>query len=164
MKDDTSEVMIHRIIVWFRNDLRVHDNYLLRAASDTVLRSSLKNKGESERQVQTEVLPVFCFDPRFYNQVTPYNTRKCGFNRTRFMLESVANLRANLRKIGSDLLVAHGPVEDVIPQFVPKYQKATEPGEPCVVTSLIYQEEVCYEELQQENILRKRLKKDKVNV
>ena len=63
------------------------------------------------------------------------------------MLESVANLRENLRKVGSDLLVAHGNVEDVIPQFVPKYQKATEPGEPRVVTSLIYQEEVCYEEL-----------------
>ena len=35
--------------------------------------------------------------------------------------------------------------------------------EPGTVTSVLYQEEVCWEELQQENILKKRMKKNKVN-
>ena len=64
------------------------------------------------------------------------------------MIESVANLRANLRKVGSDLIVGHEHVEDFIPKLVPRYQKVAEPGQPKVVTSLLYQEEVCYEEIQ----------------
>ena len=67
LKDEQSDQMIHRIIVWFRNDLRVHDNYLLRAATNTVTRSNLKNKASEGNHVRTEVLPVFCFDPRFYD-------------------------------------------------------------------------------------------------
>ena len=101
--------MIHRIIVWFRNDLRLHDNYLLRTALNTVERSNLKNKAGGANVI-TEVLPVFCFDPRFYDAMTPYGTKKCGFNRTRFMIESVDNLRKNLRAVGSDLIIGHEPV------------------------------------------------------
>merc|ERR1719223_840152 len=155
--------MIHRIIVWFRNDLRVHDNYILKTAMNTVERSNLKNKAGGAK-VTTEVLPVFCFDPRFYDAMTPFGTKKCGFNRTRFILESVANLRKNLQAVGSDLIVSHEPVESFIPKLVPKHRKDLAPGDVREVTSLLYQEEVCYEELQQENALKKALKRDKVNV
>ena len=65
---------MHRIILWFRNDLRIHDNYILKTAYNTVRRAPEK----------TEIVPVFCFDPRFYDQKTKYGTKKCGFNRTRF--------------------------------------------------------------------------------
>lgn len=66
---------MHRIILWFRNDLRVHDNYILRAAYNTVRRAPEK----------TEIVPVFCFDPRFFDDFkSTFGTKKCGFNRTRF--------------------------------------------------------------------------------
>jgi len=66
---------MHRIILWFRNDLRVRDNYILRAAYNTVRRAPEK----------TEIVSVFCFDPRFFDDYkTNYGTKKCGFNRTRF--------------------------------------------------------------------------------
>ena len=46
---------MHRIILWFRNDIRLHDNAII----DWVLK---------QPAVQyKEVLPVFCFDPRYYN-------------------------------------------------------------------------------------------------
>jgi len=43
-----------RIILWLRNDLRLHDNYVINWA----MKYQTQNK---------EILPVFCFDPRIYN-------------------------------------------------------------------------------------------------
>lgn len=31
---------MHRIILWFRNDLRLHDNYIIKTAFDTVAQKS----------------------------------------------------------------------------------------------------------------------------
>ena len=53
-----------RVIVWLRNDLRLHDNYALYKAA------KLAKKGKKE------VIPVFSFDPRWYGPtaVTKYGT------------------------------------------------------------------------------------------
>ena len=59
-----------------------------------------------------QVLPVFCFDPRFL-RASAWGTPKTGPFRAQFLLESVADLKAQLRAIGSDLLVAMGPPEEV---------------------------------------------------
>jgi len=48
---------MNRIIVWLRNDLRVHDN--------PVLDWAVKYGGKSK-----EVLPVYSFDPRFFSHKT----------------------------------------------------------------------------------------------
>ncbi|KAJ9171807.1 hypothetical protein P3X46_015120 [Hevea brasiliensis] len=84
-------------IVWFRNDLRVHDNECLNSAN-----------GES-----MSVLPVYCFDPREYGKSSS------GFDRTgpyraTFIIESVADLRKNLQARGSDLVVRVGKPETVL--------------------------------------------------
>jgi len=51
-----------RIIVWLRNDLRLHDNYCL----DWAVKLKAARK---------EVLPVFSFDPRFTtNRAEKYGT------------------------------------------------------------------------------------------
>ena len=60
-----------------------------------------------------DVLPVYCFDPRFFAP-SAWGTPKTGGRRARFQLECVLNLRENLRAAGSDLLVAVGKPEDVI--------------------------------------------------
>ena len=46
------------VILWFRIDLRIHDN--------SVLDWAAKNTDQS-----THVLPVFCFDPRFNTKSVP---------------------------------------------------------------------------------------------
>lgn len=42
---------------------------------------------------------------------------KCGIHRTRFLLESIKDLRQALQKLGSDLVVRTGPPEDIIPEI-----------------------------------------------
>lgn len=73
-------------IVWFRRDLRVHDNPALRAALDSADR----------------VIPVFIFDDSLLHG------RFESGNRTRFLLESLKDLDASLRKAGGRLFIRHG--------------------------------------------------------
>jgi deoxyribodipyrimidine photolyase len=47
-----------------RNDLRIHDNLVLRQAADKVKEVSAK--------VPVEVVPVFCFDLEYYNGTEEY--------------------------------------------------------------------------------------------
>ncbi|KAG0571171.1 hypothetical protein M758_6G207700 [Ceratodon purpureus] len=110
-------------IVWFRNDLRVHDNEALVSAS----RDSLS------------VLPVYCFDPRDYGKSSS-GFDKTGPYRAKFLLECVANLRSNLREKGSDLIVRIGSPEEVLPDL----------AKTVGAEALYVHQEVTYEELQAE--------------
>ncbi|MBW4888384.1 DASH family cryptochrome [Mucilaginibacter sp. HMF5004] len=95
------------ILVWFRNDLRIHDNEILVEA----IRKADK------------VLPVFCFDP-FYFRTTQYGTLKTGNFRAKFLIESVQNLRDTLRGLGGELIVRMGDPVQIIPQLAEQYQVA----------------------------------------
>jgi deoxyribodipyrimidine photo-lyase len=92
------------ILVWFRNDLRVHDNEIL---FEAVKRSEA-------------VIPVYCFDPRYFAN-TIYGTQKTGAFRTKFLLESVAGLRRSLQKLGGDLMIRFGLPEVVLPEICQQY-------------------------------------------
>jgi deoxyribodipyrimidine photo-lyase len=92
-------------LVWFRRDLRVHDNEAL-----------------AEAAAAAELLPVYCFDPREYGRrefggSDSFAYRKTGSHRAAFRRESVADLRERLRERGSDLLVRHGRPEAVLPEL-----------------------------------------------
>ncbi|XP_057963903.1 blue-light photoreceptor PHR2 isoform X2 [Malania oleifera] len=84
-------------IVWFRNDLRVHDNECLNSANNE----------------SVSVLPVYCFDPRDYGKSSS-GFDKTGPYRAAFLIESVSNLRRNLREKGSNLVVRIGKPETVL--------------------------------------------------
>lgn len=87
-------------IIWFRQDLRLHDNEALTDAFHQA----------------DELLPVYIFDPRVFGGTTrKYGFPKTGGHRARFVLESVADLRRNLRKRGSNLLIRIGRPEEVLP-------------------------------------------------
>lgn len=88
----------HRVIVWFRQDLRLHDNESLLHA----LRSGV------------EVIPVFVFDERVFNGKTKYGFKKTDRHRAQFIIESVEDLRNSLKKLGSDLMVRVGKPEEEI--------------------------------------------------
>lgn len=85
---------LRRLVLWFRNDLRIHDNMLLSLAS------------ELHRQTKCEVLCVYCFDPLQFSAPTRYGNSKSGYVRTKFLIESVQSLRSRLEQIGAGLLVS----------------------------------------------------------
>ncbi len=85
-------------IIWFRNDLRIHDNEAL-------------TKAITDSNV---VIPVYIFDERIFNGKTKFGFRKTDIFRTKFIIESIICLRKKLQKLGLDLLVAIGKPEDII--------------------------------------------------
>ena len=86
-------------IVWFRQDLRLHDNEALNDALDS----------------SDEVIPVYVFDERlFYGDTPRFGFRKTGVHRARFIIEAVNDLRKNLRQKGTDLVVRVGKPEEEI--------------------------------------------------
>lgn len=88
-----------RVIVWFRQDLRLHDNEALHNALA---------RGK-------EIVPVYVFDERQFQGSTSYGFRKTAAHRAQFIIESVKDLRNSLRQLGIDLLVRIGkPEEEVV--------------------------------------------------
>lgn len=84
-------------VVWFRNDLRCHDNEALSTASKESL----------------SVLPVYVFDPREFGKSSA-GFDKTGPHRARFLLQCVSDLREKLKELGSDLVVRVGKPEEVL--------------------------------------------------
>jgi deoxyribodipyrimidine photo-lyase len=87
-----------KIIYWFRNDLRLHDQPILK---------------QFEKSNDIELIPAFCFDERWFTE-HKLGFKKTGIIRTKFLIETVNNLKAYLNGIGSDLLLLHGKTEEVI--------------------------------------------------
>ncbi len=88
-------------VVWFRNDLRVHDQEPLTRAC----RSATENGGG--------VVFVFVVDPVWFGKT------RFGFGRTspfraKFLRESLVDLDRSLRRLGGKLLIAYGPTESCL--------------------------------------------------
>lgn len=125
------------ILVWFRNDLRVHDN--------EVLLSAIEKGGQ--------ILPVYCFDNRHYSSLNEY-VKKTGINRANFILNNVSKLRDKLRELGSDLIICQGEPEVVIPQICEEYG----------VDEVYHHREVAFEETQLSNKVEAALWKKQINL
>lgn len=87
-----------RGIVWFRNDLRLHDNEALLDA----IRSC------------EEVLPVYVFDTRIFRGHTKYGFRKADRHRVQFVIDCVQNLSDNLKSLGLRLNIKIGKPEEEV--------------------------------------------------
>jgi deoxyribodipyrimidine photo-lyase len=123
-----------RLLIWYRNDLRLHDHEPLHRASDRTLAAS-------------QIIPVYCFDPRQFG-TTSYGFPKTGAFRTQFLLESIADLRASLRSLGSDLIIRTGLPEVILPVL------AQEIG----ATAIYFSKEVTAEEVAVETALQSAVK------
>ncbi|RTY87103.1 DASH family cryptochrome [Flavobacterium sp. RSP15] len=88
-------------LIWFRNDLRVHDN-------ESVTNAVRDNEN---------VIAVYCFEPRQYQQ-TKYGFKKTEKFRAKFLIESVLVLKKNLKKLNITLFVFYENGENVIPEIV----------------------------------------------
>ncbi len=87
-----------RTLLWFRRQLRLHDQPLFDAIDPAI----------------DEVAGVFILDPREH-QAEVDGRPRTGPHRMRFLLESVADLRASLARRGVDLLVRVGEPESILP-------------------------------------------------
>lgn len=90
-----------RAIVWFRNDLRLHDNEALYEAL----------------QCADEIIPVYVFDERVFFGHTRFGFRKTGPYRAKFIIESVSDLHRSLKQLGSTLYIRIGKPEQEIYQI-----------------------------------------------
>ncbi len=97
--------MIKNALVWFKTDLRIEDNETL-----------VKAIAQSEK-----VIPVYCFDDSHF-ETTVYGFNKTGSFRAQFLLESLEDLDAKLRTLGSGLRIVMGKPEVEIPKLVQEYK------------------------------------------
>jgi deoxyribodipyrimidine photo-lyase len=125
-----------RVLLWYRNDLRLHDHLPLTQALA---------EGASP-------IPVYCFDDRHFGR-TKFGFPKTGAFRSQFLLESVADLRQSWQDRGSNLIVRRGLPEVVIPELVDRLQ----------ITDVYYYGEVTAEELSVSTALEMALKPINVN-
>ncbi len=91
-------------IFWFRRDLRLHDNAGLYHAL---------NSGNP-------VLPIFIFDRNILDELDDKKDR-----RIEFILNAINEIKAELVKIGSNLLVKYGTPEEIFPELINQYDVST---------------------------------------
>ncbi len=120
----------NRILIWYRNDLRVHDHEPMYRA----------------HQAQAQIVPFYCFDPRQFGE-TAHGFKKTGAFRGQFLIESVADLRHSLHRLGSNLVLRCGQPEKEIPALV----------EALGISAVYYSAEVTSEELAVEKALARAL-------
>lgn len=125
------------ILVWFRNDLRLHDNEILLEA---VTKGCI-------------VIPVYFFDPRYFSS-NKFNRQNTGVLRAQFLRECVEQLKAKLQILGSDLLIYHAKPEDILPTLCAKYE----------VTEVFHHREIASRETLISEKVEEALWKDKINL
>eukprot|EP00388_Colpodella_angusta_P018610 GDKJ01046391.1.p1 GENE.GDKJ01046391.1~~GDKJ01046391.1.p1 ORF type:complete len:468 (-),score=57.76 GDKJ01046391.1:37-1440(-) len=126
-----------KILLWFRNDLRVHDHEALFKAS----------------QKTAQVFPLYVLDPRIFLEM-PMGFPKTGNLRTQFLVESLENLRKNLQSIGSNLIIRIGHPEEIIPQLAKEL----------LIDEVFVSEEVTSEETDTDTSVEIALKKEGIKM
>ena len=99
------------VILWFRRDIRLADHPALVAAAATA-----KERG-------APLLPIFIWEPGLI--AGP----RASANRTWFLRESLSELGASLRAIGSDLVELQGPATSALPRLISELRAAGGVGE-----------------------------------
>lgn len=113
-----------RAIYWFRNDQRIIDNPALLAAIDS----------------SDEIIPVYIFDEAQYGK-TAFGFDKTGTFRAKFIVESIQNLRENIRSRGGELIVRKGNAIEILNELKAEWQ----------VENIFFSKEYTREELNDEN-------------
>ena len=88
-------------LIWFRNDLRIHDNAVLQSAINT----------------SQNVIALYCFDPRHY-ETTSFGFKKTDKFRAKFLIETVSDLKKQLAQLNISLLIYTEKPEIIIPEII----------------------------------------------
>ncbi|ETL49583.1 hypothetical protein L916_00953, partial [Phytophthora nicotianae] len=97
-----------KVLVWFRRDLRLHDNVALHAALQLI-----KRQQRQSGAAKVELIPLYI--------IHRPQIMRCGANRFQFVLESVADLSNALVERGSKLVVAKGDGIQVLRRLLPAW-------------------------------------------
>ena len=96
---------MNHTLLWFNNDLRVHDNEaLIEAASRT-----------------NRLLCIYCIDPMWFKP-NLYGLHSLGKKRQAFLNESLKALSKELESAGQRLHLAYGKPELIIDEIIKKYK------------------------------------------
>ncbi|KAG6576301.1 putative cryptochrome [Phytophthora cinnamomi] len=101
-----------RVLMWFRRDLRLHDNLALVEALKLVKQQEEKLAKTTDRKVL--FIPLYI--------VHRPKIMLCGVNRFQFMLESVSDLADALAARGSRLVVGRGDGVQVLRRLLPAWR------------------------------------------
>ncbi len=118
-----------RALLWFRNDLRLDDNPALNAAV----------------QEFSEIVPVYVLEDRLL-EYDRWGIRRSSPSKLKFLLESLQDLQADLRKAGSELLFRRGNAVEELSKLAEEYDCST----------IFAGKEYAYEEVQAERELENR--------
>lgn len=136
-------------IIWFRNDLRLHDNLVLNQALELI-----------EKKKIDKILPVFVYDQElFAGKSRQAKVDRCGPIRRNFIIECVDCLRNNLiKKLKSDLLILYGVPDIEIINLIDQIKDST------CVKLVIATKEIATEEIDLENRLKTKLYERKISL
>ena len=91
-------------LMWFKNDLRLHDNEALtRAISEC-----------------DQIISCYCVEQSWYQQLD-LGFRKSDINRFTFLEQSVTNLKNKLEALGGHLLIGNTTALEFIPSLIKDY-------------------------------------------
>ncbi|WP_029985963.1 DASH family cryptochrome [Pedobacter jeongneungensis] len=96
--------MVKRGLVWFKNDLRVHDNEALVRAHEEC----------------SELLCCYCIESSDF-ETLELGFRKMDINRFVFLKQSIADLKHNLKLLGGQLFIGSDSALITLPELVSKY-------------------------------------------
>lgn len=85
-------------VVWFKRDLRIHDNLALKVASQ---------KGNT--------IPLYILEPELWCQPD------MSFRHYKFLCESIEDLNSTLKELGQELIIRVGNVVDILNEINEKY-------------------------------------------
>ena len=92
--------MSNASIYWFKNDQRLLDNEGLCQAV----------------AYGQPVLSIFIIDPRWFNTIV-YGERKADRLRFEFLVQSLKDLKSNLKELGANLDIQVGHPETILPKL-----------------------------------------------
>ena len=157
--------MVAKVLIYLlRRDLRVADNPILYEIG--------KLNSQSQKPF-THVLPLFVFPSQQVetsgfisskDAKSPYpearsqvgNYWRCGHLRSKFMAESVWDVKKGLQALNSDLVICVGMLGDVIKQILDGFENQ---GSEAEVTGVWMTEEIAVEERREEHAVRRELEK-----
>jgi deoxyribodipyrimidine photo-lyase len=96
--------MTNTAIIWFKTDLRLSDN-------ETLIKALASHQS---------IVPVYCFDEAHFKE-TIFGFKKMGAYRAQFLLDALQDLKLNLQRLGSDLLIVYGKPETELPKLAKTY-------------------------------------------
>lgn len=114
-------------LIWFRNDLRLHDNKVL----DLAIKKKLP------------IIAIFLFNNKRYSKNT-FGFKKVGNFRMKFLTETVLCLQNKMKKYNIPLFIYNKSDKEVFLELNKKFK----------IINFFYQNSWTYEELKEEKIIR----------